>query len=57
MRIGFTINLGNYESLRIDSSDLPTIKMCLTEIKELLSVFEHIPEVRKFIDKLGVEGR
>jgi len=40
MRIGVTVNLGNYESLRIDTSDLPNIKMCLQELDYALRQFD-----------------
>jgi len=37
MKLGYTINLGHYESLRIDSSEHDTIEECVTELYEALS--------------------
>ena len=31
MKFGITVNVGNYNSLRCESSDLPTVKECYDE--------------------------
>jgi len=54
MRVGYTINLGDCESMRIDTSDCETLKDCLSEAKDLLTVHSHIPEVQKFIEHLDL---
>ena len=36
MQIGVTINLGNYESLKVVSSELPSAEMCWRELYETL---------------------
>jgi len=48
MRIGVTINLGNYESIRYDSNDLPTDVECAKELIKKLSKHKHM-EVESFI--------
>ena len=57
MRIGFTINLGNYQSLRVDSSDLPNSKMCLDEIIQALQKLTMFEEVKAFLDLLVLEAK
>lgn len=32
MRVGITVNMGQYESVRFDSSDFPTIEQCLLDL-------------------------
>lgn len=56
MRIGYTINLGDYQSLRIETSDLPTMEMCKQEIKAMLSVHSHLQPVQDFILWLGLDN-
>ncbi len=55
MKLSFTINLGNYESMRVESSELPTAEMCMEEILNLLTSrrfkFRLIPAVQSFINK------
>ena len=36
MKIGFTINLGEYESMRIDSSEFDSPEACIDEIGNAL---------------------
>jgi hypothetical protein len=46
MRIGFTINIGNYQTLRVDSSDLPSYEMCMKEViggDEAMTTHRHKP--------------
>lgn len=38
MKTGITINVGDYESIRIDSSEHETFKACLEEIREALKI-------------------
>jgi len=40
MKIGFTINLGNYESMRVDSSEVEDWKQGLAEIVDFLGRLE-----------------
>jgi|GEM_PF-1946774 hypothetical protein len=51
MKIGFTINLGNYESMRIESSEFPAGSLCLAEIRNFLeSNFSNVPAIKNFLD-------
>ncbi len=36
MKISFTINIGNYNSFKIDSSEAPSLESCLVEIYDAL---------------------
>lgn len=47
MRIAVTVNLGNYENIRVESSDLDTATECLTEVDETLAMI-HEPRVDDF---------
>jgi hypothetical protein len=50
MKLSFTINLGNYESMRVESSEFPAGNLCLAEIKNFLEKLEHIPAVKSFLE-------
>lgn len=54
MKLGYTINLGYYENISIETNDLPSTSACINEVKQLLSLHEHIPEVQDFMSRLGL---
>jgi len=50
MKIGFTISIGNFEFIRIDSSDAPTLENCLMEIYDaLMKIAPTDPYVIEFL--------
>lgn len=50
MKIGFTINIGNYESFKIESSELPGVSQCMIEIYvELKQHAQHDSYIDEFI--------
>jgi len=50
MKIGVTINLGNYENISITSSEHETAAACVDEIKKSEPLF-HDPTVREYMNK------
>jgi len=51
MKIGVTINLGDYESMRIDSGEHDEWMDAATELFEALWLMKEEPGVRKFLEK------
>lgn len=56
MKLGFTINIGNYENVRFDSNDFPTLKECILDIvaqvKKELDLLSHVALcVQEFITR------
>jgi hypothetical protein len=37
MKISITVNLGSYESIRIETSEYPNLKLCLMELDKTLT--------------------
>jgi len=51
MKFAVTVNLGNYENMRIESSEYDSIEECKEEINLALDDFD-IPQVEDFQAKL-----
>ena len=51
MKIGVTINLGDYESMRIDSGEHDNWMDAATELFEALWLIKEEPGVRRFLEK------
>ena len=51
MKIGVTINLGDYESMRIDSGEHDNWIDAATELFEALWLMKEEPGVRRFLEK------
>jgi len=51
MKIGVTINLGDYESMRIDSGEHDEWMDAATELFEALWLMKEEPGVRRFLEK------
>lgn len=47
MILGFTCNIGNYESIKVQSNELETIEECREQIKESIKKLGHA-NLRKF---------
>lgn len=55
MKIGITINLGNYESLRIDSSEHERLGLAKAELRLAIADFyKYIPN-KKILEMFNVE--
>lgn len=53
MKFGVTINIGNFNSMRVESSDHETIKECYGEILAILiNWVEDFNSINWWIDKL-----
>jgi len=48
MKIGITINLGNYESLRIESGEHNNLKDVILELKDILENWKYIVDRTEF---------
>ena len=53
MKIGFTINIGDYESLKIESSECDNLKDCLLECYYSLNYMSDEFKVKRFLDKIN----
>jgi len=51
MKIGLTINLGDYESMRIDSGEHDDWMGAATELFEALWLMNEEPGIRRFLEK------
>ncbi len=53
MKVGFTVNLGNYESMRIESSEYDHLEDCLEEIWMALHATQAVeePAVKRFLER------
>lgn len=53
MRVTVTINLGNYENVKIESNDYPTAEMCVTELYNVVRLMpgEQAERFTKFLQK------
>jgi len=52
MKIGFTINIGNYENVKIESNELPTLDDCLLEVyKSLRNLSQVDAHIEEFMSK------
>jgi adenylate cyclase class IV len=40
MKISVKVNLGNYQTIAIETNDYPTLEACIKEIDEVLSKFK-----------------
>lgn len=53
MKFGITVNIGNYNSLRCESSDHETIEECYSEVLTIVSGWNNeFDSVKWWIDKL-----
>lgn len=52
MKLAVTVNLGNYENLRIESGEHSTIEECRDEIANALSRFGKEPRVMDFVKRV-----
>ena len=52
MKLAVTVNLGNYENIRIESSEYDTIEECRDETTDALSRFGKEPRVLDFIKRV-----
>ena len=69
MKIGITINIGNYESLRLDTSELETLEACREELSKMIADFKdyipnkkilemgHIIETIKNVEEIPIETK
>jgi len=56
MKIGYTINISNFESIKIQSSEYDNIKECLTECRNML-ITHNIPKreyLTSWVDKISI---
>ncbi len=53
MKVGFTVNLGNYESMRIESSEYTHLEDCLEEVWMALQATQAVeePAVARFLER------
>ncbi len=53
MKVGFTINLGDYENMRIESSEYQYLEDCLEEVWMALKATNVAdePAVKRFLDR------
>lgn len=52
MKFGITVNVGNYNSLRCESSDQPTLKECYEECLFVMEDWEEYDAVEYWKNKL-----
>ena len=52
MKFGITINVGNYNSLRCESTDHETIKECYEEVLSIISDWDNFDSITWWMDKL-----
>lgn len=53
MILGFTCNIGNYESIKFQTNELDTIEECRAEIKESIEKLKHIHLIRFWNDNFA----
>lgn len=57
MRITATIGLGEKKGFfKIETNDLPTIATCVGELRDALEVFNHNPEVNRYLEDFVKPG-
>ena len=52
MKLAATVNLGNYENIRIESGEYGSIEECRDEISMALSTFGKEPRVVDFLKRI-----
>jgi len=55
MKLGVTVNLGNYENIRIESSEHEDALSCTAEVISMLKRFGNEPRIRDFISRIFEE--
>lgn len=55
MRIGVTVNLGNYENIRVESSEHEDTLGCTAEVISALKRFGDEPRIQDFISRIFEE--
>lgn len=51
MKLSVTVNLGNYENIKIESSEYISIDTCRVEVVQALVKFAGEPKVKDFIER------
>ena len=51
MKLSVTVNLGNYENIRIESSEYEMMTQCMEEIDTALK-YIRVPQVEDFRDRI-----
>lgn len=54
MILSVTVNLGNYENIKIESSEYDTIEECKDETRDALTKFGNEPRIQDFIKRVLV---
>ena len=52
MKLSVTVNLGNYENIKVESSEYETASQCEDEIRHALSRFGNEPRVLDFVSRM-----
>lgn len=51
MRISVTVNLGNYENIKVESSEYEFADLCIDEIEGALDGFE-VPQIQDYVNRI-----